>query len=240
MGGKSKGPTPRKRKVVPTVFLAYVRPRSPGLVHHDWAESIWTTAAYAAGKVRLRPLGIATGPLLSRARNQLVKLFLEKNDEYLLFTDTDITFRWEDLRLLLEVCSGPRAIVGGVYFALDGNGERCVAHLVELEGEPGVYTDVPIERLYREVLPGRHEPADPFEVSGLGMGFTLIKREVMEALADVRGGIKGLWPFAETENEESGRGNGEDLTFCLRAKELGYSSFVVPEVKVGHIKEIEL
>jgi len=74
-------------------------------------------------------------------------------------------------------------------------------------------------------------------VAGLGCGFTLIKRKVLNDLADSRGGTARLWPYAETGEEE---GFGEDLTFGLRAKELGFDSWLVPASKVGHIKEVVL
>lgn len=242
---KRKGPTPRRNpkaeasNALTTLFLAYVRPRSPGLVHHDWYESILHLVANTSGRLRTRPVGIATGPLLSRARNELLNMFLQKDDEYLLFTDTDIVFTYRDLYTLLDFMeSHPEAgLAGAVYFALGPENERTVVALDELEGSPGVYEDVDIGRLAEELPDGSYDPRPPFPVSGLGLGFTLIRRNVVEDLANVKGGIKRLWPFAEQGEDE---GYGEDLTFCLRAAELGYKSYLVPAVKVGHIKEIVL
>lgn len=217
-------------KKLPTIFMATVRPRSPEMIHGQFADSMLRLIAQASGTCGIRPVSVSTGPLLSRARNKLLSQFLEKDDEYILFADTDIIFEWDDLQYLLEQ---DKPICGSLYFTLDPREQPVIAHLLELEGEPETYRDVPIERAISE----GGDPAEPFVVSGLGMGFTLIKREVIQALADAKGGIKKLWPFAETDEE---KGYGEDLTFCLRAKELGFDSWLCPKSRVGHIKEIVL
>lgn len=199
-------------------------------------HSILMLFANASGKCLIQPVGCGTGPLLSRARNRLVQQFLEGTYDYFLWTDTDITFQYEDLAALLLA---DKDIAGSVYFTLDSSGEPVVAHLEERAQEEGddskgpVYQDVPISKCYGD----DGSPAEPFVVSGLGCGFTLIKREVMDALASSHGGTARLWPYAETGEEE---GYGEDLTFCLRAKEMGFDSWLVPASRVGHTKEIVL
>jgi hypothetical protein len=232
-----KGPTKARRgRQLPRVFLGYCFPRSPGLVHEEWARSLLYLFAGAQGKCLIQPVGCGSGPLLSRARNRLVQQFLEGDFDYFLWTDTDISFTYDDLSLLLLA---DKDIAGSVYFALDGNNEPCIAHLEEEpgapEGEEGKkrYRDVPISKCYDD----DSSPKEPFSVAGLGCGFTLIKMRVLVDLADSRGGTARLWPYAESGEEE---GFGEDLTFALRAADLGFQSWLVPESKVGHIKEIVL
>ena len=196
-------------------------------------RSVLYLFAGATGKCLIQPVGCGTGPLLSRARNRLVQQFLEGTYDYFLWTDTDITFAYEDLALLMQL---DKDIAGSVYLTLDGQDQPTVAHLeLDPEAEEGSprYRDVPVHSCYDE----NSNPKEPFVVSGLGCGFTLIKREVLVALAVSHGGTARLWPYAETGEEE---GFGEDLTFCLRAAELGFESWVVPASKVGHTKEIVL
>ena len=182
----------------------------------------------------IKPVGCASGPLLSRARNLLVQQFLEGDYDYFLWTDTDIIYTWDDLAVLLQ---SDKDIAGSVYLTLDGQNQPVVAHLQEdLGGDDGErkrYRDVPLSDCYGD----DSSPKEPFVVAGLGCGFTLIKREVLVALAESHGGTARLWPYAETGEEE---GFGEDLTFGLRAAELGYNSWLVPASRVGHIKEIVL
>lgn len=209
-----------------TVFLGYVRPRFPGLIHARWHDSLLALIAHSSGLFGIRPIAMESGPLLSRARNRLLEYFLEETtDEYFLWTDTDTIFNVEDLKALLDA---QLPICGALYFTLDQDEQIVCAHLDEDSEDAGSYRDVKLERLLN---PEGDGPAEPFVVSGLGMGFTLIKREVVESLAP----IKKLWPYAETDVD---KGYGEDLTFCLRAKEKGFDSWLVPAVKVGHIKEI--
>lgn len=231
---KRKGPSRRRiPKPLPSIFLGYCFPRSPALVHESWARSLLYLFAGAQGHCLIQPVGCGSGPLLSRARNLLVQQFLEGSYDYFLWTDTDIEFGWEDLSVLLRA---DKDIAGSVYFALDGQGQPTVAHLQSdpeaPEGEVR-YRDVPVSSCYGDDA----SPKEPFVVAGLGCGFTLIKRRVLSDLAESHGGTARLWPYAETGEEE---GFGEDLTFGLRAAELGYQSWLVPESKVGHTKEIVL
>jgi len=226
-----KGPSKPRNKPLPKIFLGYCYPRSPGLVHEKWAMgSVLRLFAGAQGKCLIMPVGCGSGPLLSRARNSLVQQFLEGECDYFLWTDTDIEFEYEDLSILMRA---DKDIAGSVYLALDGKGEPVVAHLQEDPREANRYRDVPLSDCFRD----DYRPKEPFVVAGLGCGFTLIKRKVLVDLAESHGGTARLWPYAETGEEE---GFGEDLTFGLRAKELGFESWLVPESRVGHIKEIVL
>jgi len=64
-------------------------------------------------------------------------------------------------------------------------------------------------------------PSRPFEVDGIGLGVTLVKRRVFEKLEP---------PWFKTPEDES-----EDYTFCRRAKEAGFHVFCEPRIRVGHI-----
>jgi hypothetical protein len=64
------------------------------------------------------------------------------------------------------------------------------------------------------------------EVDATGAAFLLVKREVFERIAETK-----EEPFAI-------RGPGEDVSFCLRAKELGYKIFVDTTVEIGHVGEV--
>lgn len=64
------------------------------------------------------------------------------------------------------------------------------------------------------------------EVDATGAAFLLVKREVFEKIA-----ATGEDPFAI-------RGPGEDISFCLRAKEQGYKIYVDTTVEIGHVGEV--
>ena len=215
---------------LPSIMLAYCFPRHPDLIHEAFMRSVLSCVRESYESYFLQPVGCGTGPLISRARNTLLEQFLETEHSHILFADTDMTFSGLHLKRLLEL---DLDIVGGLYYALDAQEQPVIAHLVEKEPGSGQYSDVPETLLVQTDSEGNDELSGPFEVSGLGMGFTLIKRRVIQDLRP----IKRLWPFAETDDD---RGLGEDLTFCLRARDKGFKSYLDPYCRLGHLKQVTI
>ena len=67
-----------------------------------------------------------------------------------------------------------------------------------------------------------NEQTDLIEVKANGLGWMLVKAEVFDELDQ---------PFTQDEH-----GTGEDALFQIRAKELGYRSYIDPTLIVGHEK----
>lgn len=144
--------------------------------------------------------------------------------QWLLFLDTDIQFTCEQVYALLDAAdANERAIVGGLYFGY-------------MDGQP-----IPVWRQIHAALPGGWgtmgtvtlntiEPID-----AVGMGFTLIHRNVLEAIPDV--GDEWRW-FGHDLHE--GKRLGEDLTFCARAKAVGFTTWGDSRVIVKHIKPLAI
>jgi len=195
------------------VTLAYVH---PGTVHACFLDSV----VNLQGSFRPYMLGIMSaqsGPLLSKARNLIVEGFLSTNSNYLLFADTDMHFLPGAVEALYEA---DKPIVGALYYGV--NQEDGTTFPVALTKQDGVY----------KPLPGGDIPERGCKrVDAVGMGLTLIKREVLESL-DVNPAT--LQPFSETIME--GRAVGEDVTFCLRAKQKGFHTWLCGDARVGHAK----
>lgn len=158
-----------------------------------------------------------SGPLIASKRNRIVAAMLDMDPtpSHLLMVDTDIGFRFDDLECLL---ADDLPVVSALYVNRNEDGSTFpVGHLLE-GGEP--------RKLRRGDIGD-----DVFPVAGVGMGFCLIRRDVLEALAPIR----ALWPFAETERE--GIACGEDLIFSLRATDAGFTCYIDPAVEVDHVKE---
>jgi hypothetical protein len=77
------------------------------------------------------------------------------------------------------------------------------------------------------------EPNTVIPVAATGAAFLLIHRSALEAIR-TRAYNKTFTWFQETEM--GGRPVGEDITFCLRALESGFKTFVHTGVEVGHHK----
>jgi GT2 family glycosyltransferase len=148
-----------------------------------------------------------SGPLIARARNLVVERFLSSDAEFLWFVDTDIVF---DTRVPRDLIAQHRPIVSAHYLGQNIDGTTFnVASVIE---------DDELKRV--EELEGLTK------VEAVGMGCCMIRRQVLETL-----GTGDLWPFAELP------GLGEDVTFCMRAKDKGFDSYVYAPCKVGHVKE---
>lgn len=187
----------------------------PGQVYTAWMESLISCLP----EFRLIVQGAEGGPLISRARNMILEKFLQTDADYLLMTDTDVVFEPRDVRFLLEA---RKPIVGALYYGILGHNPTSTFP-VALTYQSGLLQslDQAPKRLTR--------------VDAVGMGLTLIERRVVEALKpDSSQNV----PFAEMVI--NGRHHGEDATFCIRAKEVGFDTWLQPKARVGHAKVVFL
>jgi hypothetical protein len=222
---------------VPTISLGYCWNEARG-VSGFWHQSVLSIVKGLAGRFAIRPIAVECGPAIAFGRNAVVESFLATEDEYLLFTDTDMMFGVRDVDLLL---AADAPIAGALYFNA-ATGELPVATAL-VEGDDGAYAPLSLPELpdppeqnegqsdeeFAEIagqwLSAKFIAEEPREVAGVGLGLTLIKREVVEA-------VKSVYerPF------EFDGDNGEDLTFCLRAAEMGHRTVVVPGARIAHLK----
>lgn len=160
---------------------------------------------------------------IAKGRNRVVKQFLETGKEWLLFVDDDMIFDSKSIEKLYSVVDKEKApIVGALYFARANIGPSAKIIPVwmnELEGEQ--YHSV--ERLNWLGLQ---------QVDIVGTGFMMIHRDVFIKMAEK---FKDDWAWFG-HDERNGIRLGEDVTFCKRAKELGYPIYGYPELCIGHLK----
>jgi GT2 family glycosyltransferase len=161
-----------------------------------------------------------SGPNLSGARNRLVSRFLESEAEWLFMVDTDIVFRDDVIERLLL------------------NGASIVSAMVYVDG------DKPFPMAYRRLadvsvgMPlfmamDEWQEGSCVEVDAVGAGCLLVHRDVYSDIARRIPNRAALW-FQETVIGE--RLIGEDISFCMKASQLGYKIFIDTSVNVGHIK----
>jgi hypothetical protein len=170
--------------------------------------------------VGIHEIAVKSGPLISKARNEIVGAFLDglPDSEHLLMVDTDIQFYPQDVEKLMKA---DRPIISGLYTGLNTDGSPFPVGSKRINDK--------LERLTWEDLP----KSGITTVVACGMGFCLIKREVLEALAGQRK-ERRLWPFQELEMD--GQAMGEDITFCIRAEAFGFQTYLDVDVPVGHVK----
>lgn len=162
---------------------------------------------------------------VSQARNSLTRRFVEGDKgEWLLWIDADMAWEIDALNLLLKDADPVTApIVGGLCFG---------ANLGRLF--PTIYqmTETAEGRL-TTLRMNDYPPDSMVGCAATGAAFLLVHRSVLSAML-ARGFNRAFPWFMETEID--GQPAGEDITFCLRAGQLGYPIYVNTAVKVGHHK----
>lgn len=210
--GEAKRRGAQKRP--PTILLGYVH---GGAVRHEFHRSVLETLSVADWEVSI--LDIESGPLLSRARNSVAAAFLDTDCDYLLSVDTDVCWRTDDLRQLLQLAKTGKSIVAGHYWGY-ANAHGRFSTAGKRDGDD--------MKTLTKLKPEGYE-----QVDFVGMGFTLVKRQVFEDLGVDK---EQLWPFGEVIMD--GKARGEDITFCMRAAEKGHQSWVSYDAQPGHVKSV--
>ena len=163
---------------------------------------------------------VGTGYIAS-GRDTLCKKFLDTDCEWLLMIDWDISFEPDAIYKLLDAADPvERPIIGGAYVTYFGEGGLLrPCWMIETAGAEFAPPDT---MTLGEII----------EVSTIGMGFTLIHRSVLEKM---QANIQDPWQFFGHDQIGDDR-VGEDLTFCNRARKLGFSVWGHGGVLLGHTK----
>ena len=150
--------------------------------------------------------------------------------DYQLWIDSDIVFDtnkfWQLCDLALPAEEEERPIAAGWYATEDGQ-TTSVAHWLEEDDfrkNGGVMNHETVESISKR--------KKPFTVDYTGFGWVMIKNGVFEKL-------DYPWFAPKMQVFESGSVQdmcGEDVSFCLDAKELDYEIWCDPRIRVGHEK----
>lgn len=190
-----------------------------------------------------RPL-IATGHYLHKNRNLVAKRFLfERKEPWLMFLDTDMLFSVAQFYQLYDQAAkiGP-GIHAGLYYTIFGmegghveGGPVQVPHgVMDIRSTWAKIRPTDIEFISERRLAVRDD------LDGVGMGFTLIHRKVIAALAAIRPKHLEAW-FGHDEIIDAVSGEigtqGEDYCFCLRAKQAGFKVYGHDNICLGHAKQ---
>src|SRR6266545_1178748 len=131
----------------------------------------------------------------------------------MLMVDTDVQFKPSDITALLEA---EKPIISGVTTSMDSDGTVWPV-LMEYDKANDRFQRIPFKKLLGD---------KPIRIGACGCSFVLIERQVLEKL-----GVGPLWPYAEMVSE-NGMPRGEDITFCVRAREKGFYTWAHPKILV--------
>ena len=155
--------------------------------------------------------------LIYQSRNDLAKQALKAGADYILYLDSDMTFPQDTLTKLIQHMEEGKDIVTGLCFRRRPPFTPAIFKKLGVN-EDGLgtwegYDDYPHDTV--------------FEVGGCGFACVMVKTTVM---MDVMLNHRDL--FGPTN------GFGEDLSFCIRAKDCGYKIYCDSTIKTGHIGQI--
>ena len=186
--------------------------------------------------------------LIQRGRNALAHQFLKSPCTHLMFIDADIKF---DAAQIPPMVDADVDIICGIYPKKEINW-----HGVEKAVKEGVEVDKLTTRTGSLVVnlvdyTGSVTVPEnkPVEIWNGGTGFMLIKREVLEGMADkvsnyvndvtiMNGNIgdsRIIEYFACSIEPETQRLLSEDYHFCYMARKNGYKVWAAPWVRLGHL-----
>ena len=175
-------------------------------------------ARYSADEVEVKYLKAS---LVYDARNQLATYVTTVGGyDYVLWLDSDMTFKPDLLDRLLEDIEGRQA-VSGLCFGRRPPFKPCIYKKLDVT--------VSGQMIHPESENWFDYPRDQiFEVAACGFACVLMRVDVLEAM-----GIYGV-PFFPVG------GLGEDLTFCWRARKLDIKFHCDSRLKIGHIMRISV
>jgi hypothetical protein len=184
--------------------------------------------------------------LITRARNELVRVFLESNHDYLMFIDADIGFGGE---AILQLMTADKDVACGIYPKKEVNWDSvkraALAGKTDLDDHGGAF-------VFNMIGDGHAETDESgcIEVRHGGTGFMLIKRGVFESLAphvptyrvsSFRNPETGeyskplTYEFFATSIDASGALLSEDYHFCELVRQHGGSIWANPFIKLDHV-----
>ena len=154
------------------------------------------------------------GSLVYNARNDLALQAITTEFDYVFWLDSDMVFSQDILiRMLKTARENDLDFLSGLYFRRTQPFTPVAFDHLEVN-EDGECEWSEFEEL----------PQSLFEVGGCGFGCVLIKTKVLEDVHDKF--VDMFMPISHM---------GEDLSFCWRARQLGYKIWMDPTITLGHV-----
>jgi len=187
--------------------------------------------------------------LITRARNSLTHTFLKTDCSHLMFIDSDIKFRAEDV---IHMIRADKDILCGIYPKKEINWHSVKAAMDrgvpfdQLKSHTGSFVVNLVNYVGEVTVP----VGEPVEIFNGGTGFMLIKRSVFDKLGesvpsysndvvDLGGKMQQSEPIKEffTTSIEPGTNRllSEDYHFCRIWRESGGQVFAAPWCQLAHI-----
>ena len=158
-------------------------------------------------------LAMKSGSLIYTSRNSLAMMAIQMDADFVFWLDSDMVFKSDTLvRMMDTLKKNDLDILTGLYFRRVPPYSPVLFDKLEQNGENTEFSE------FNKI------PDELFEVGGCGFGCVLMKTDVF---FDVQSKFGNM--FAPMGN------NGEDVAFCIRARECGYKIYCDPSIVCGHV-----
>lgn len=235
-----------KMKPQTNVFIA--TPMFGGMCYGTYTDSLVRSLhIFMNAKIPLTYSFRYNEALITKGRDDLTAEFMQSNSSHLMFIDSDIGFDGNDI---LSMIDANKDVICGVYPRKGINWEK-VAQAArdgvlaqELQQRSGSF---PVNTLDNSDITEAIESSEqmPIEVRNAGTGFMLIKREVLESLADKVPQYvtaTGDPPITKVRKQyfdtsidpDKSILLSEDFHFCKLVRDNGFKVWVAPWVKLSH------
>jgi len=162
-------------------------------------------------------ISVCCSSLIYDARNILAKKAIDAGFTHILWLDSDMTFEPDMMERFVADIEEGRDFVAGLFFKRKPPVKPCIYTGCGLKRDENG-NNVPFAVNYMDY------PKDQvFEIAAAGFGAVMMSTAMIEKVHEHFG-----LPFSPAA------GFGEDLSFCVRAKELGYPLYCDSRIKVGH------
>jgi hypothetical protein len=201
-----------------------------GLPAYDFKVSVRLAIALSEFVLKAQQHGIPVQisnvsgcSVVSRVRNIIVNQFLESDCEHLFMVDSDINFNADDV-LRLMAWNQVKPIVAGIGVARKS--EKVFFSMLDQDEDGNIVMD----------------KMGLVKAKRVGTGFIMIRRDVFTSLKEShpeweyfdQNSGKTLHSFFDFKSTPEGY-IGEDYLFCDRAREAGFTVWVDPTIKLGHM-----
>lgn len=158
-------------------------------------------------------LTMKSGALVYSSREQMAITAIQQECDYVMWFDSDMQFPPDTLKRLLKTMQEKDLdILSGLYFRRIPPYTPVLFDKLEINGEECDWTE--FEKI----------PDDIFEAGAVGFGCVLMKTDVF---FDIQAKFGQMFT-------PIGR-NGEDVSFCWRARQCGYKVWCDPSLVCGHV-----
>lgn len=163
---------------------------------------------------------LSSSSLVYDARNTLAKQAVDGGFDRVLWLDSDMDFKPDMfVNLMQDMDDNNLEIVGGIYFSRK---EPVVPVVYQ---KVGYYHDDEQDTVTPCALNYYEYPKDElFPCEGIGFGAVLMTTDLIKKVQEKYG-----LPFSPI------LGFGEDLSFCIRARDVGATIMCDSRIKVGHV-----